>query len=595
MRVFSPGGATTALTGSDGTFTLVRPPGVSVELFDAYAHENGPDTATFSIYRSGDSSQALTVQYTLTGTAINGTDYVTNLLSATIPAGATNVEVVLTPIDDSEAEPAETVILTLVAGAAYDLKSPVSGTAYISDNEIPAVTITSARATVEEGMLSYGPLFTITRVGETNLELFVNYDLTGDSVAAVGSDLNQPSYSIYLPPGVVRTNLALTLINDSDVEGDELLGIAIVGGFDYTVGTPSSAYTTIRDDDYAPECVLFSDDFDVNSSGNWVQLFGANNGIDDRNVIFADDYLSRGIPAAPHSAGGSTRGLFLQVNKIEGSTAIGGGSAGVNLYPQMRSFSGNYALRFDLYLSMGSAGTTEHALAGLNHSGTLTNRVSQSTNAITTAGGDGVFVAIETDGSNNREWTTYTYPTPTSQPTAITNRAASTLTNQLSAPPYAFAGSPGNSTAIAYNYHGWSYVELAQSNGVISLRANRHLIYAFTNTSGFNSGNIMVGMNDQFDSVGSADNFAIIDNVRVVNLSPGAIITDIQLVPTDQVQIDFTAPCASAGELHLQSAASLDQPIAWADDNSATIVNNGGGFRATTARNGLMRYYRVRR
>jgi hypothetical protein len=49
------------------------------------------------------------------------------------------------------------------------------------------------------------------------------------------------------------------------------------------------------------------------------------------------------------------------------------------------------------------------------------------------------------------------------------------------------------------------------------------------------------------------------------------------------------------GDLHLQSAPSLTPPIAWADDNSASIAVNGGGFRATTAQSGSMRYYRIRR
>jgi hypothetical protein len=596
MRVFSPGGATTAVTGSDGTFELVRPPGVSVEVFDSYAREEtgAPDTATFSIYRTGDTSQDLTVQYTLTGTATNGTDYVTNVLSATILAGSTNVEVVITPSDDAVAEPVESVVLTLLSGAAYDLKSPSAGTAYIADNELPVLSIVSTRPSVEESFVQYGPEFVITRIGDTNADIYVNLDLTADSVAAESSDVNFFNHSILMSGGTVRLTNSLQLLPDQIVEGDELLGMFIAPSFEYTnaPGLPTNAYTIIRDDDYPTECVLFSDDFSADSSANWVQLFGANNGILDRTVTF--DYSARGILSAPHSTGGGTLGLFLQVNKNEGSTAIGGGSAGVNLYPLMQSFGGNYALRFDLYLSMGSAGTTEHALAGLNHSGTLTNRVTQSTNAVTTSGGDGVFVAIETDGSNNRDWTAYSYPTPTSQPTAITNRLSSTLTNELSAPPYAFAGSPGNSTVQPYNYHAWSCVELGQSNGVISLRVNRRLIYSFTNTSGFNSGNIMIGMNDQFDSVGSTDNYAIIDNVRVVNLNPTPIITSINIVGGN-IQIDFNAPCSAIGDLHLQSTTSLTPPIVWQDDEIALLDANGAGFRFTAFPDGATRYYRIRR
>lgn len=590
LRIFSPGGTTKTITRSDGTFTVVRPPPVSVETPDSFGHENGADTITFSIYRTGDTSADLTVNYTLTGTAINGTDYVTNTLSATILAGFTNVLVTLTPEDDSVAEPTETVVLTLVSGAAYDLSSPVAGTGYIADNETPHVTITAARAAIEESIPNYPAQFTITRLGETNLDIFVNVDLAPGSVIAEGGDVNFFSHSHQMEPGVTQVSFSVFLLPDATFEGNEDINMLIVPGVDpYTIGTPSNAVVTIRDDDYPTECVLFSDDFDVNSSANWVQLFGANNGIDDRTVLFADDYSLRGIPSAPHSAGGSTLGLFLQVNKNEPTAA---GSAGVNLYPLMQSFSGNYALRFDLYLNFGGASTTEHALAGLNHSGNFTNRVTQSAGTATTAGGDGLFVAIETDASANREWTSYTYPTPASLPTQITNRTAASVAAQFPAPPYVFAGSPGNTNG---HFNAWAYVEMAQSNGVISLQVNRHLLYSFTNNTAFTSGNVMVGMNDQFDSVGAIQNFAIIDNVRVVSLSPGATITDIDLVGGSQVQIDFNAPCATVGDLHLQSAPDLTPPIAWADDNSAVIIPNGGGFRATTAQNGAMRYYRIRR
>jgi hypothetical protein len=215
-----------------------------------------------------------------------------------------------------------------------------------------------------------------------------------------------------------------------------------------------------------------------------------------------------------------------------------------------------------------------------------------------TAGGDGIFVAIETDGSANRDWTTYTYPTPNSLPTAITNRTAIAVSNLVTSPPYAFAGSPGNNATFAAggtNFFQWADVELRQQNNVVSLRVNNDLIYSFPNTSGFTSGNIMLGMNDQFDSIGNAATFAVFDNVRVIDLSPVRIVS-AQLPGGNQVQIDFTAPCvASAADLHLQSAIDPTSPTNFSDDAGATISAVPGGWRATTMQSGPARYYRIRR
>ena len=105
----------------------------------------------------------------------------------------------------------------------------------------------------------------------------------------------------------------------------------------------------------------------------------------------------------------------------------------------------------------------------------------------------------------------------------------------------------------------------------------------------------MIGMNDQFDSVGSASTFAIFDNVRVIDLSP-IRITSVHLPGGNQVEIDFTAPCVSSpGELRLQSATNPTSPSNFTDDAGASIVSVPEGWRATTAQSGPARYYRIRR
>jgi hypothetical protein len=83
------------------------------------------------------------VYFTRGGTATFGAagDYTLSTLLATsvvIPIGHPSVDITVTPVDNSLAEPNETVILTLKANAAYNLSSTNSertATVTILDNE----------------------------------------------------------------------------------------------------------------------------------------------------------------------------------------------------------------------------------------------------------------------------------------------------------------------------------------------------------------------------------------------------------------------------------------------------------------------------
>jgi len=592
LRVFSPGGATVATTASDGTFSVVTEqyPVVSVVATDPVTAESAFDPGTFFLTRTGDTAQELTVYFTLSGDASNEVDYLSVSNSITFAAGAADALVRITPIDDAVAELTESVIFRLAAGTNY--APGVANTARIDilDDEYPNVlTVTALDTNAFERFTNDAFSFRITRFGKTNLEE-ITVDLALSGTAVEGLDYSAITASVTIPPGAVARDVTLTPLDDLELEGDETIVVTIVDGVDYTAGTPSQAVNRIRDDEWTPGSLLFEDRFETDTSADWVMRFGANNGIFDATNAFAYDYVAAGIPLAPHSAAGTSRGLLLAVNKYNGTA---GGSAGINLYPAGRSFSGDFLLRFDMYLSFGTAGTTEHALAGLNHSTSETNRVTQSADANnTTAGGDGVWVAIETDGSANRDYTAYTTTNAANPPAIIASRSATSMAPFVTAPPYAAAGSPGVNATSGKE---WSSVELSQIGGVVTLRVNASTVFSFTNNTGYASGDIMLGMNDQFDSVGSPQNFVIFDNVEVLGLGAEIRITKIEFISPTEVAIDFISPGGGmASDFHLQKTDSLS-PLVWGDDDNATIVATANGFRATAARSNGERYYRIRR
>lgn len=117
------------------------PPIVIILATDPVAGEDGPDTATFTVYRIGPTNASLTVQYQTAGAAVNGTDYATLSGAVTIPPGAYGAPITVTPIDDSLVEGAEIAAIFLDQPAVWPPPYLVAWPGYsvgvIEDNDFP--------------------------------------------------------------------------------------------------------------------------------------------------------------------------------------------------------------------------------------------------------------------------------------------------------------------------------------------------------------------------------------------------------------------------------------------------------------------------
>jgi hypothetical protein len=88
-------------------------PFVSVQAATPLATEPGGQAAVFTFSRVGTADAALTVFFSIGGTATNGVDYVAVTNSVTFAAGQTSTNVVITPISEPLAEGYKTVIFSL--------------------------------------------------------------------------------------------------------------------------------------------------------------------------------------------------------------------------------------------------------------------------------------------------------------------------------------------------------------------------------------------------------------------------------------------------------------------------------------------------
>ena len=128
-----------------GTISNPPPPVVTNVVYlttpDSTAAETSsnaaPNAGRFFFERTGPTNNALQVYFAISGTASNGLDYLTILDSISIPAGASNASLIITPIDDQLVEPTETVTLKLIPSPAadYGIGTASQRTVSIFDND----------------------------------------------------------------------------------------------------------------------------------------------------------------------------------------------------------------------------------------------------------------------------------------------------------------------------------------------------------------------------------------------------------------------------------------------------------------------------
>ena len=140
LQVTDDDGATDTDTATITVFEN-GPPVVTIEATDPNAAEEGPDTGTFTISRTGVTDGNLTVQLTLRGSATEGDDYLTLATAAVIPDGQSSVAVTVTPVDDELLEPTERVRLSIAADAAYTVGAADAATVRITDNDASDIVL----------------------------------------------------------------------------------------------------------------------------------------------------------------------------------------------------------------------------------------------------------------------------------------------------------------------------------------------------------------------------------------------------------------------------------------------------------------------
>lgn len=255
---------------ADAAYAVGTPAAATVTILDASAtvvtiqatspqtDETGELLGIFTVTRSGSTADALAVTFAVGGTATEALDYFAIGTSVTLPAGQASAIVTVQPFGDGEVEGTETVVVTLVDGAAYDLGVPASATVSIADGvvRVNEVTVVASDALAAETGPDPGA-FTITRTGVIALPLVVGFTVGGTATA--GADYAALPATVTFLGGESSLVLPVTPIPDAVAEDPETVVLTLVGGAGYVLGPASSATVAIGEAALASVTVVASD------------------------------------------------------------------------------------------------------------------------------------------------------------------------------------------------------------------------------------------------------------------------------------------------------------------------------------------------
>ncbi|WP_279363913.1 putative Ig domain-containing protein [Xanthomonas sacchari] len=115
-------------------------PSASIAVSPASVAEDGSANLVYTVTLSQASPSALSIGFSVGGTATSGTDYAAVNSPLVIAAGQTSGTITVDPTPDTTVEPDETVVISLNAGSGYTVGSPSSATGTILNDDV-VVTI----------------------------------------------------------------------------------------------------------------------------------------------------------------------------------------------------------------------------------------------------------------------------------------------------------------------------------------------------------------------------------------------------------------------------------------------------------------------
>lgn len=295
---------------------------------------NAAEPATggsFTINFSTPTTAATDIGFDFGGTAGFATDYTvtysTGIASSatstgvlTVPSGTSSVTVTVSPADDNDVEPTETISLAISAPTGGYTLGAASAAINLTDNDIASTV--SVAAGINAAEPATNGTFTLTLSAAAPVGgVTVNYSLTG--TADINTDYTDPQTgSITIAEGNTTATLTLNVTDDADPESPETIVITLDNVSSPYIIAAATASINLTSEDFFPILLTgnYSQDFNTLANAGtanaiaipgWI-LNETGNGARDNELHAADnggsntgDTYSYGVAASTERALGS--------------------------------------------------------------------------------------------------------------------------------------------------------------------------------------------------------------------------------------------------------------------------------------------------
>ncbi|ENY80937.1 hemagglutinin-like protein [Sphingopyxis sp. MC1] len=240
-----------APSSATGTILNDDVPTATIAVSPATVAEDGAPNLVYTVTLSQAPSSSVSINYTVGGTATNGTDYAAIASPLVIAAGSTSGTVTVNPTADATIEADETAILSLAAGTGYVVGAPNSATGTILNDDLPSLSINDVTA-AEGNSGTNNFTFTVSLSAPAGPG-GVSFDIaTANGTAAAGSDYVARSLTGQtIPAGASSASFTVTVNGDTLNEASETF-FANVTNVVNAVVIDGQGVGTITNDDPLP-------------------------------------------------------------------------------------------------------------------------------------------------------------------------------------------------------------------------------------------------------------------------------------------------------------------------------------------------------
>lgn len=289
--VGSPASATGTITNDDR-------PTATIAVTPSSLPEDGGGSFVYTVTLDQTAPTALSLNYTIGGTATAGADFTSPASPLVIPANTTSGTITVTPTADSTIEPDETVIVTLAAGATYTVGSPGAATATIVNDDLPSLSINDvSQAEGNAGTTTF--TFTVS-LSQAAGPGGVTFDVaTADGTATGGIDYSSQSpVALMIAAGSSTASVTVLVNGDTLNEADETFFVNVTN-ISGAVAGDTQGQGTIVNDDPPPTLGIGNVSVSEGDSGTTPALFAVSLSAVSGQTVTVNYATANGTATAP--------------------------------------------------------------------------------------------------------------------------------------------------------------------------------------------------------------------------------------------------------------------------------------------------------